>query len=48
MHYYAGGLAAKFLLSTAFPLVVLVSRWKAALRDGAVQLAWLTSFFGAC
>lgn len=47
MHYYASGLAGKFLLSTAFPLAVLVLHWKTALRDGTMQLAWLTFGFGA-
>jgi len=47
MHHYASGLVAKFLLSTAFPLAVLLLHWKTAWRDGMIQLAWLTFFFGA-
>jgi len=48
MRHYASGLVAKFLLSTAFPLAVLIPHWRRAWRDGMMQLAWLTFFFGAC
>jgi hypothetical protein len=48
MGHYASGLVAKFLLSTAFPLAVPILHWKTARRDGMMQLAWLTFFFGAC
>jgi hypothetical protein len=47
MHHYASGLAVKFLVSTAFPLTVLILYWRTALRDGMLQLAWSTFLFGA-
>jgi hypothetical protein len=34
-------LAAKFLLSTAFPLAVLISFWRRAIADPGLQLSWL-------
>ena len=45
MSHWASGLGIKFLLSTLFPLAVLLVNGRAALRDGQMQLAWLT--FGA-
>jgi len=47
MRHWATDLEWKFLASTAFPLAVLLLHWKTALRDGMLQLAWLTFFFGA-
>ena len=47
MHHWASGLVVKFLVSTAFPLTVLILYWRTALRDGMLQLAWSTFFFGA-
>ncbi|HUA57575.1 MAG TPA: hypothetical protein VML19_02400 [Verrucomicrobiae bacterium] len=47
MRHWASGLGGKFLLSTAFPLAVLLVYGRAAIRDGAMQLAWLTFAAGA-
>ena len=47
MRHWATDLHWKLLASVAFPLAVLLLHWKTALRDGMIQLAWLTFFFGA-
>ncbi|HEU4687582.1 MAG TPA: hypothetical protein VFS23_04425 [Vicinamibacterales bacterium] len=41
MGYYANGLAAKFVMSILLPLTVLLVYRREALRDPAIQLAWL-------
>lgn len=48
MKAYSSGLPFKFLLSLLFPLSVLATRFKSAIRDTSLQLAWLLFLAGAC
>ncbi len=47
MSLLATHLAAKFLLSIAFPLAVTMAYWRQARRDVILQLSWLCFLFGA-
>jgi hypothetical protein len=45
--HYSSHIALKLLLSTAFPLAVMVAYWKRTHRDIPLMLAWMSFLFAA-